>query len=108
MALREIGYRYRFRGFPYTPPALPDRDEHEDLIQVLQVMQDQTLPAMKKYAATPLSKPRVGAARPQLGAAGAHKGDLYTLSGLQAPEQGKHVPEVGLELHSLPRKPWTP
>ena len=25
------------------------------------------------------------------------KGDLYTLSGPQAPEQGKHVPEVGLE-----------
>ena len=36
------------------------------------------------------------------------KGDLYTFSGPQAAEQGKHVPEVGLELHSLPRKHWTP
>jgi len=76
-------------------------------------MQYQTLPAMKKYTATPLSKPRVGASRPagtnKMGPPqGPIKGDLYTLSGPQAPEQGKHVPEVGLELHSLPRKQWEP
>ena len=73
-------------------------------------MQFQALPPMKEQAA-PLSKSREGAARPAAanknGApAGAHKGDLYTVSGPQAPEQGKHVPEVGLELHSLPRKHW--
>ena len=34
------------------------------------------------------------------------KGDLYTFSGPQAPEQVKHVPEVGLELHSSPCKYW--
>ena len=75
-------------------------------------MQFQALPPMKEHAA-PLSKSREGAARPAAanknGApAGAHKGDLYTVSGPQAPEQGKHVPEVGLELHSRPRKHWTP
>ena len=32
MALREIRYRYRHPGFAYTPPALPDRDSHKDLI----------------------------------------------------------------------------
>ena len=78
-----------------------------------QVMQFQAPPAMKKHTATALSKPREGAARPadtnkNGPPAGAHKGDLYTLSGPQAPEQGKHVPEVGLELHSLPRKQWEP
>ena len=30
------------------------------------------------------------------------KGDLYTFRGPQAPEQGKHVPEVGLEPGSSP------
>ncbi len=38
---------------------------------------------------------------------GAHKvNSLYTFSGPQAPEQGKHVPEVGLELHSGPCNHW--
>ena len=31
---------------------------------------------------------------------------LCTLRGPQAPEQGKHVPEVGLEPHSSPCKHW--
>jgi hypothetical protein len=31
---------------------------------------------------------------------------LCTLGGSQAPDQGKHVPEVGLELHSSPCKRW--
>ena len=70
-------------------------------------MQFQALPAMKEYAATPLSKPREGAARPAATnkngpPQGPIKGDLYTFRGPQAPEQGKHVPEVGLELHSSP------
>jgi hypothetical protein len=34
--------------------------------------------------------------------------NLCTLRGPQAPEQGKHVPEVGLELHSSPCKHWAP
>ena len=76
-------------------------------------MQFQALPAMKEYTATPLSTSREGAARParhqqKWAPAGAHKGDLYTFRGPQAPEQGKHVPEVGLELHSSPCKHWTP
>ena len=33
---------------------------------------------------------------------------LLTLRGPQVPEQGKHAPEVGLGLHSLPRKHWEP
>ena len=42
-----------------------------------------------------------------MGPAGAHKvNSLYTFSGPQAPEQGKHVPEVGLELHSGPCNHW--
>src|SRR6476659_2389763 len=76
-------------------------------------MKLQALPAMKEYAATPLSTPSEATARPAATnkngpPQGPIKGDLYTLRGPQAPEQGKHVPEVGLELHSLPRKHWTP
>ncbi len=76
-------------------------------------MQFPALPAMKKYTATPLPRPREGAARPQrpptkMGPAGPIKGDLHTFRGPQAPEQGKHVPEVGLELHSSPCKHWAP
>ena len=72
-------------------------------------MQFPALQAMKKYTATPLPRPREGAARPQrpptkMGPAGPIKGDLHTFRGPQAPEQGKHVPEVGLELHSSPCK----
>jgi hypothetical protein len=43
-----------------------------------------------------------------MGPAGPTRGDLYTFSGPQGPEQGKHVPEVGLELDSLPRKHRAP
>ncbi|CAI3796818.1 hypothetical protein NKCBBBOE_01671 [Pseudarthrobacter sp. MM222] len=69
-------------------------------------MQFQALPAMKEDTATPLSKSREGATRPAATnkngpPQGPIKGDLYTLRGSQAPEQGKNVPEVGLELHSL-------
>ena len=68
---------------------------------------------MKECTATPLSTPREGAARRVATnkngpSQGPIRGDLYTFSGSQAPEQGKHVPEVGLELHSSPRKRWAP
>ena len=76
-------------------------------------MQYQTLPAMKEYTATPLSTSREGAARPAAtNKSGPGRGppeEFCThFSGTQAPEQGKHVPEVGLELHSLPREHWHP
>jgi hypothetical protein len=89
-----------------------DRDDHRVLIpKSQQVMQFQPPPAMKEYAATPLSTSRGGAAKPAATNKNGPphrpiKGDLYTVSGPQAPEQGKHVPEVGLELHALPRKHW--
>jgi hypothetical protein len=76
-------------------------------------MQFQAPLAMKGYAATPLSKCREGAARPQRPPTktGPRRGPLVnscTIRGPQGPEQGKHVPEVGLELHSSPCKHWTP
>jgi hypothetical protein len=104
--------REHHRGHDETFPGAPaaDRDDHEDLIpKSQQVMQFQTLPAMKEYTATPLSNLGEGAAtsRQQKWAPqGPVKGDLYTFSGPQAPEQGKHVPEVGLELHSSPCEHW--
>ena len=70
-------------------------------------MQFPALPAMKKYTATPLSRPREEPPdrkghQQKWAPQGPIKGDLYTFRGLQAPEQGKHVPEVGLEPHSHP------
>ena len=62
---------------PGVPAA--DRDDPEDSTpKSQQVMQFQALPTMKEQAATPLSKSREGAARPQrpptkMGPAGAHK-----------------------------------
>jgi hypothetical protein len=74
-------------------------------------MHFKALPAMKKYAATPLSNhekepPDRNATNKNGPPQGPIKGDLYTLSGPQAPERGKHVPEVGLELHSRPYENW--
>ena len=110
MALREIRYRYRYQGFAYTPPAIPDRDGHKDLISSHAVPSAPGHEGVRSNTAVQVKRRsrQTTAANKNGPPQGPIKGDLYTFRGSQAPEQGKHVPEVGLELHSLPANTGLP